>query len=109
MKCHSWERHFSLKSFFMPFVVREWIPVLIKRIFDANFDSKMSICVQNLLQDFVKNALYPEHLVKTVLVKLCTFRDLLALAICYSCCMVSPFVSNTFLLPINTFLCCKRK
>lgn len=66
MKCHSWKRHFSLKSFFMPFVVREWIPVLIKGISDASFDSKTSVCVQNLLQDFVKNALYPKHLVKTV-------------------------------------------
>lgn len=69
----------------------------------------MPICVHNLLQDLVQNALYPRHWAKIVLVKVCTFRYLLVLVNCYSCRMVLLFVNNTFLLAIKILLCCKCK
>lgn len=65
----------------------------------------MPICVHNLLQGLVQNAVYPSYL---VLVKVCTSGDLLALN-CYNCCMVLLFVNNTFLQSVKIFLCCNWK
>lgn len=39
----------------MQFVAWEWASVLIKTVFNAHFDLKISICVHNLLQDLVWN------------------------------------------------------